>query len=66
MKIIRKDGIIYERKEKVRNYDKRIFIRISAETFDKLQKLADKKGKKCMTLCREILEEYVEKGDKDK
>lgn len=60
-KIVRKDGIEYERKSKTRNYDSAINIRVSHETIEDLKAIASKYGVKYNTMVREVLEDYVEK-----
>ena len=59
--ITRKDGIVYERKNKTRNYDSVINVRVSRETLEELKQIAEKLGVKYNTMVREILEDYVEK-----
>ena len=59
--IIRKDGIKYERKNKTKNYDSVINIRIAKETIEDLKEIANKYGVKYNTMIREILEDYIEK-----
>ena len=59
--IIRKDGIEYERKNKTKNYDSVINIRVSHETIEELKQIANRYGTKYNTLIRELLEDYVEK-----
>ena len=59
--IPRKDGIVYERKNKTRNYDSVINVRVSRETLEELKQIAEKLGVKYNTMVREILEDYVEK-----
>jgi predicted DNA binding CopG/RHH family protein len=62
MKIIRKDGIEYERiKTKTRNYDSIINIRVSRETIEDLKEIASKYGVKYNTLVRKVLEDYIRK-----
>ena len=61
MKIIRKDGIEYERKAKTRNYDSIINIRVSRETIEDLKAIANKYGIKYNTMVRELIEDYIEK-----
>lgn len=62
MKIIRKDGIEYERiKTKTRNYDSIINIRVSRETIEDLKQIASKYGIKYNTMVRELIEDYIEK-----
>lgn len=62
MKIIRKDGIEYEKlKEKEKHYDSNINIRVSRETIEDLKQIASKYGIKYNTMIREILEDYVER-----
>lgn len=39
MQIIRKDGIVYERKKKTKNYNKKITFEISEELKNKLDNL---------------------------
>ena len=58
-KIIRKDGIEYERKSKTRNYDSTINIRVSHETLNDLKNIAEHLGVKYNTMIREILEDFV-------
>lgn len=60
-KIIRKDGIEYERKSKTRNYDSVINIRVSHETVEDLKQIADMYGTKYNTLARKLLEGYAAK-----
>lgn len=61
MKITRKDGIEYERKNKTRNYDSIINIRVSRETIEDLKEIASKYGIKYNTMVREVLEDYIRK-----
>ena len=62
MKIIRKDGIEYEKtKEKEKHYDSNINIRVSRETIESLKQIADKYGIKYNTMVRELIEDYIEK-----
>lgn len=61
MKVIRKDGIEYERKAKTRNYDSIINIRVSRETIEDLKQIASKYGIKYNTMVRELIEDYIEK-----
>jgi predicted DNA binding CopG/RHH family protein len=58
-KIIRQDGIEYERKIKNKKYDTNLCLRLSQKNCDILQELANKKGIKRNTLCREVLEKYI-------
>lgn len=60
-KIVRKDGIEYERKSKTRNYDSAINIRVSHETIEELKKIAEKYQSKYNTLVRELIEDFVER-----
>lgn len=60
-KIVRKDGIEYERKSKTRNYDSVINIRVSHETIEELKKIAEKYQSKYNTLVRELIEDFVER-----
>lgn len=60
-KIVRKDGIEFERKSKTRNYDSVINVRVSRETLEELKQIAEKLGVKYNTMVREILKDYVEK-----
>lgn len=59
--ISRKDGIVYERKNKIRNYDSNINIRVSRETLEELKKIAAKLGVKYNAMVRGIIEDFVEK-----
>jgi predicted DNA binding CopG/RHH family protein len=59
--ITRKDGIVYERKNKTRNYDSNINIRVSRETLEELKKIAAKLGVKYNSMVRGIIEDFVEK-----
>lgn len=44
MQIVRKDGIIYERKRKKVNYDKKITFTINTDLKNKIDKLNIKQG----------------------
>lgn len=44
MQIVRKDGIVYERKRKKVNYDKKITFTISTDLKNKIDKLNIKQG----------------------
>jgi len=59
--ITKKDGIVYERKNKTRNYDSNINIRVSRETLEELKKIAAKLGVKYNSMVRGIIEDFVEK-----
>lgn len=61
MKIIRKDGIEYERKPKDIRYDKQFNIRMSSNDLEKLQNIANEEELPITTLAREILQEYISK-----
>lgn len=62
MKIIRKDGIEYEKtKEKEKHYDSNIHIRVSRETIEDLKAIANKYGIKYNTMVRGLIEDYIEK-----
>lgn len=61
IEIKRCDGIEYERKSKVKNYDTVINMRISSETVKDLKEIATRYGTKYNTMVREILEDYVER-----
>lgn len=63
-KIIRADGIEYERKKREVKYDKNIFLRISQKDLDLLKKVADKKGVKYSDIVRNLIEEYLVMEDK--
>lgn len=63
-KIIRKDGVEYERKKKERNYDCSLNIRFSRDELEKLKKLANKEGIKYNALARNLIVEYIKfKGE---
>lgn len=60
MKIIRKDGIVYERKEKAKNYDKQIGVRINSNDLEILKEISKRKGIHFTKLCRKAIENYIE------
>ena len=63
-KIIRKDGIEYERKRKEKKLDCALNIRFSREELEKLKALADKEGIKYNALVRKLIVEYIEYKNK--
>lgn len=60
--ITRKDGIVYTRKKRNKNFDCHLNIKFHNETKDRFKKIAESKGMKYNTLIREILEQYVEEN----
>ena len=61
IKIERKDGIIYERKKKEKEYDTKLNIRINQKVIDSFKEIAKNENIKYQMLIRNILEEFVEK-----
>lgn len=61
-KIIRTDGIEYERKAKAKKYTTSITIRIEEKQLSLLKEKANSKGIKYSDLVRKIIEDYIE-GD---
>ena len=61
IKIERKDGIIYERKKKEKEYDTKLNIRINQKVIDSFKEIAQNENIKYQMLIRNILEEFVEK-----
>ena len=59
-KIIRADGIEYERKIKQKKFDKVLYIRISEDELDKIKIIAKKNNIKYSELVRKIIKEYLE------
>ena len=63
MKIIRKDGIEYERtKNKNLNYDKRICIKLSSDQLEIAKKKCEELGISFAELVRRSIVLYVEKN----
>lgn len=60
-KVIRKDGIEYERTVKEDQLTKKLTIRLSPQLIEKIKQVADYKNEKYNTMCRNIIEDYVEK-----
>lgn len=60
-KIIRKDGIEYERKPKTKDYNCFINLRYSKEQVEKLKELANNLGVKYQALIKNVLDEYIKK-----
>ncbi len=67
MKVIRKDGIQYERdKERDKKYDCSLNIRFERSELEKLKELANREGIKYNALVRKLIVEYIkfkENGD---
>ena len=62
-KIIRADGIKYERKARQAKYNDYIYVRVSSDTVDKLHKIADNKNIKYSDLIRNLIKDYIENGE---
>lgn len=67
MKVIRKDGIQYERdKDRDKKYDCSLNIRFDRSELEKLKELANREGIKYNALVRKLIVEYIkfkESGD---
>lgn len=61
-KIIRKDGIVYERKKRNTedSLDSNLCIRIDSKLIEKLKQIAKEENIKYNQLVREVLEDYAE------
>lgn len=59
-KVIRKDGIEFERKRKQTKYDTNITIRCSKDTLERLKQLAKEVDKNYSDIIRELIEQYIE------
>ena len=57
--VIRKDGVVYEKRFNDVLCDKNITVRASTSLIEKLKYIATKKGVRWNTMVRTILEEYV-------
>lgn len=60
-KIERKDGIVYQRKKKEKEYDTKLNIRINQKLIDSFKEIAQNENIKYQMLIRNILEEFVQK-----
>lgn len=60
-KIIRSDGITYERRTKEAQYDAKIQIRLSSEQIEELKQYAKKENLKYTALIRELIEDFIER-----
>lgn len=59
--IIRKDGIVYERKKRTnKRMDKSMLIRFHSEEIEKIKEIAELKGIKTSTLVRTIIRQYLD------
>ena len=59
--ITRSDGIVYERKNKTKNYDTTIQLRLATNYVEKLKQFAKENNLKYTTIVRELIEEFVER-----
>ena len=59
--ITRKDGIVYERRNKKGQYDKVIQIRFASSEIEKLKKYAEKENMTYTSLVRELIEDFIER-----
>lgn len=66
MKIIRKDGIEYEKKPKNINYDSSLNIRFTKKNIERLKLIAEKENTKYNTLARKLIEDYIEWYEREK
>lgn len=60
--IVRKDGIVYERKPKKLVYNVKMDIKITEKLKEDLDTLAEKQGKKRSKLIRDVLEDYIKEN----
>lgn len=60
-KITRSDGIVYERRNKEKQYDNKVQIRIATNDLEKLKEYAEKENLKYTTLIRELVEDFIER-----
>ena len=58
--IQRKDGIVYKRKSKVKNYDCSITIKISKELRDKFKERCSKEHISYNKIVRNLIEQYMQ------
>lgn len=59
--IIRKDGIVYSRQPKEKNFSQMVAFRYDEEKFKKLKEIASEKGTRYASIIRELLDEYIRK-----
>lgn len=59
--IIRKDGIVYSRQPKEKNFSQMVAFRYDEEKFKKLKEIASEKGTRYASIIRELLDEYISK-----
>lgn len=62
-KIIRKDGIEYERKNKLAKYDYAIHLKVSKETIEKLKTIAKEEGTKHNEIIRNLIDNFIEERE---
>lgn len=63
--IIRKDGIVYERKKRTdKRMDKSMLIRFHSEEIEQLKILAEQEGTKISTLIRNVVRKHLKKKGK--
>lgn len=60
-KITRKDGIVYERRNKKAQYDNRVQIRLATAEIEKLKEYAAKENMTYTSLVRELIEDFIER-----
>lgn len=60
-KITRKDGIVYERRNKKAQYDNRVQIRLATTEIEKLKEYAAKENMTYTSLVRELIEDFIER-----
>lgn len=64
--IVRKDGIIYERRKKSLNQTFTVTIRIQKEKVEKLKLIAESQGKKYQPLIKELIDKYLEEYENER
>lgn len=60
-RIVRTDGVEYERKPKAKNYDASVTIRINSESLNVFKEKAALEDTSYSELLRELIEEYARK-----
>lgn len=59
--IIRKDGIVYSRQPKEKNFSQMVAFRYDEVKFNKLKEIAESKGTRYASIIRELLDEFIRK-----
>lgn len=60
--IVRKDGIVYERKKRTLNQTKTITLRISQEKLNQFKVVAGLQDKKYQSLLKELIDNYIKEN----